>query len=149
MRKTLTLVGALAATVLPASIASAGGETPPPPPTCETVSASPTTLWPPNHKLRLITLTGETGILVTSVFQDEVLNGRGDGNTAVDAAAGPTANTVYVRAERSGRGDGRVYVISYTTTEGCTGTVTVGVPHDQGRRSAAVDSGLRVNSFGR
>ena len=40
-----------------------------------------------------------------------------------------------LRAERSGRGDGRVYTIAYTAKDpsgaSCSGTVTVTVPHDK------------------
>ena len=66
--------------------------------------------------------------------------------------AGPASNKVFVRAERSGKGDGRVYRIAFTGSDGkggeCTGSVTVGVPHDQGKGSTPIDSGQTVNSFG-
>ena len=59
---------------------------------------------------------------------------------------------MFVRAERSGTGDGRVYRIAFDGSDGaggtCSGTVTVGVPHDQRKGSTPVDSGLSVNSFG-
>lgn len=135
---------------------------PPPnePPDCSTVTASPSTLWPPNHKFHLITLSGATDpegdevtLTVTGVTQDEPVNGVGDGNTAPDAKAGPSSNTVFVRAERSGTGDGRVYRIAFTGTDPdggtCTGTVLVTVPHDQGQGSTAVDSAPpSYDSFG-
>ena len=63
------------------------------------------------------------------------------------AAAGPEA-TPSVRAERDGNGDGRVYHISFTATGSsgsCTGSVTVGVPHDQGH-GGPVDQGALYNS---
>ncbi len=86
------------------------------------------------------------------VTQDEPLSGKGDGNTSPDAKRGPAPHKVYLRAERSGRGDGRVYRVSFTAADGkggvCRGTATVGVPHDRGKRSKPIDSGLRVNSFG-
>jgi hypothetical protein len=83
---------------------------------------------------------------VTSVFQDEPTNGLGDGDTAIDAMI--VNGAVQVRAERDGGGDGRVYYINFTaTTDGgsCTGTATVGVPHDEGKR-AAVGQGPKFNS---
>jgi hypothetical protein len=91
-------------------------------------------------------------VSVTTVTQDEPLNTTGDGNTAVDAQRGPASNTGYVRAERSGNRDGRVYRIGYTAGT-CKGTVTVGVPHDQGNNASKggkvpIDSGLSYNSFG-
>ena len=129
------------------------------PPDCSGITASPNTLWPPNHKFHTVTLSGATDpdgdpvtLTVTGVTQDEALNGLGDGDTSPDAQAGASSNQVQVRAERSGTGDGRVYRISFTGSDGrggtCTGTATVGVPHDQGGGSTPVDSGQTVNSFG-
>jgi hypothetical protein len=127
------------------------------PPDCSGVSASPTVLWPPNHKLRTVTVAGATDpdgdavtITITGVTQDEPVNGIGDGNTSPDAVAGATAARVQLRAERAGGGDGRVYLIAYTATDpsgaSCSGTVTVSVPHDQNGASA-VDSTATYNSF--
>jgi hypothetical protein len=138
------------------------GYCPPPnePPDCSTVTASPSTLWPPNHTFRLVTLTGATDpdgdevtLTITGVTQDEPVNGIGDGNTSPDAQPGPSSNTVFVRAERSGRGDGRVYRISFTGADAaggtCSGTVTVGVPHDRGKGSTPIDSAPpSYDSFG-
>ena len=147
----------------PGSAAAAYYEYCPPPnepPDCSTVEASPTVLWPPNHELRLVTLSGGTDpdsdavtLTVTAVTQDEPLNGSGDGNTAPDAEAGTFSNTVRLRAERSGTGDGRVYRISFTGSDGeggtCSGTVTVGVPHDMGAGSTPIDSAPpSFDSFG-
>jgi hypothetical protein len=122
---------------------------------CDGVRVDSTVLWPPNHKYRLVKLTGGDGLTsrkVTGVTQDEPLNGTGDGDTAPDAKAGPSADQVYLRAERSGTGDGRVYRISFEGSDGsggtCTGSVTVGVPHDQGKGSTPKDSGASHNSFG-
>ena len=83
--------------------------------------------------------------------QDEPTNGLGDGDTAIDAVLG-SGNTLQVRAERSGLGDGRVYRISVTVTDGlggsCTGVARIGVPHDQsGVGSIPVDSGGVYNSL--
>jgi len=45
--------------------------------------------------------------------------------------------TFKLRAERSDSGDGRVYTITYQATDACgnttLATVTVTVPHDQGK----------------
>jgi hypothetical protein len=61
---------------------------------------------------------------------------------APDAQAGTTSSTVFLRAERSGTADGRVYRISFTVSDGnggtCTGGVTVSVPRSTG--STAIDS---------
>ena len=126
-------------------------------PLCTAVTAGPN-LWPPNHKMKTITLGGATDIdgnaltyNVTGVTQDEPTNGLGDGDTAIDAVLG-TGPTLQVRAERSGLGDGRVYRIAYTVTDGlggsCSGVATVGVPHDQSpARSTPIDSGGVFNSL--
>ncbi|HSL32030.1 MAG TPA: hypothetical protein VK871_00195, partial [Candidatus Limnocylindrales bacterium] len=82
---------------------------------------------------------------VLGVTQDEPLNGRADGNTAIDAKPGAASDQVWLRAERSGRGDGRVYRISFGVSDGlggeCSGVVTVGVPHDRGKHKVPIDSG--------
>lgn len=125
-------------------------------PVCTKLSAGPA-LWPPNHKLRLVTVSGATDpdgdpltTTITSVTQDEPLNDLGDGNTTPDAFAGPASNQAWLRAERSGLGDGRVYVLHVSVSDGvggkCTGTVAVSVPHDQSGRPA-VDSGQAYTDF--
>jgi hypothetical protein len=129
------------------------------PPDCSGVRPDLRTLWPPNHKYRLITLSGATDpdgdtvtLTITGVTQDEPLNGLGDGDTSPDAKAGPASEQVFVRAERSGQRNGRVYRIAFSGSDGkggtCTGSGTVGVPHDQGTGKTPVDSGQTVNSFG-
>ena len=120
-------------------------------PICTGVTGGPD-LWPPNHKLRLITLTGATDpdgdpvtTTVTGVSQDEPLDGLGDGDTSPDAFHGPVSSQVYLRAERSGLGDGRVYRIAFGVADthggSCAGTAFVGVPHDRGAHSTPIDSG--------
>lgn len=129
------------------------------PPDCSGVTVSVASLWPPNHKMSEVTLSGATDpdgdpvtITITGVTQDEPLDGLGDGDTAPDAQAGSASNKVLLRAERAGGGDGRVYRIAYAASDGkggsCSGTVTVGVPHDQRNGGTPVDSGLVVDSFG-
>lgn len=119
-------------------------------PTCTEVTAGDD-LWPPNHKFVLRTLTGAFDIdgdpvttTILEVTQDEPLDGLGDGRTTPDARPGPAGDQVELRAERSGTGDGRVYRISFLVEDGlggsCSGTVLVGVPHDQ-RGDPAIDSG--------
>jgi WD40-like Beta Propeller Repeat len=113
------------------------------PPECSHVTATPGTLWPPNHKLVPVGLSGATDpdgdhvtLTITGVTQDEPT-----GNSP-NAVLGPASNEVSLRAERDGAGDGRVYRIAFKATDGrggeCSGTATVGVPHNRG--SVAVDS---------
>jgi hypothetical protein len=119
------------------------------PPDCSVLVVNPNSLWPPNHKLRLVTVTGasdpEGGSVtttVTGVTQDEPVNGLGDGDVSPDAVLGPASNQVRLRAERSGTRDGRVYRIAVSAEDElgltCSGTLRVAVPHDQAH--AAVDS---------
>jgi uncharacterized repeat protein (TIGR01451 family) len=125
-------------------------------PICTALTAGPP-LWPPNHKLHLVTVSGATDpdgnpltYTITSVTQDEPLNGLGDGNTSPDAFPVPASNQALIRAERSGLGDGRVYVLHVTVTDGlggeCTGTAAVSVPHDQSG-APAIDSGQAYTDF--
>jgi hypothetical protein len=108
--------------------------------------------------LRSISLSGATDpdndpvkLTISTVTQDEPLNGRADGNTSPDAVLGPGGDRLRLRAERSGRGDGRVYRIAFTATDpsgaSCSGTVAVTVPHDR-RGASAVNSGSTFNSLG-
>jgi YVTN family beta-propeller protein len=125
-----------------------------PPPNCSNAVASPNLLWPPNHKFVSIQISGIVNpapgavtISVTSIFQDEPVQSPGSGNTSPDAT-GVGTSTPSVRAERDGDGDGRVYHIAFTATGAsgsCTGSVTVGVPHDQGH-GGPVDEGALYDS---
>ncbi|RZU48664.1 hypothetical protein EV385_0382 [Krasilnikovia cinnamomea] len=130
-------------------------------PVCTAVKADKGALWPPNHKFVTVSLGGatdpdgdSTALTITGVTQDEALNGTGDGDTGPDAAWVNAAvkDKVQLRAERAGTGDGRVYRIAYSVSDGkggtCTGTATVGVPHDQGHGPAVDTASVVVNSFG-
>ncbi len=109
------------------------------PPAVTSVTASPSRLWPPNHKMVPVTVTtsaadvcGAASCEIASVTSNEPANGHGDGNTATDwEITGP--RTVNVRAERSGGGDGRVYTLTVRCTDptgnASTGTTTVTVAH--------------------
>lgn len=124
-------------------------------PDCTNVMPSQDVLEKPNHKMRSISLSGATdadedsiSYIIVSIFQDEAVRGKGSGNTGPDGA-GVGTDTAQVRAERNGKGDGRVYVISYTASDGnggdCNGSVSVGVPHDK-RGDPAVNSGATFDS---
>ena len=102
-------------------------------------------LWPPNHQMVAVGITGvsdpdnNTTITITGVTQDEPTNGLGDGDTAIDAVI--DGGTVLLRAERSGKGDGRVYRISFTASDlegSASGVVKVAVPHS--KKKPAIDS---------
>lgn len=125
-------------------------------PECSAAAPSTAKLWPPNHKFVPVSVEGitdadedATTVTITSIFQDEPVNDAADGNTAPDGQ-GVGTDTAEVRAERSGQGDGRVYVIGFTASDGdgatCDGTVAVGVPHDKGGKSVPVNSGATYDS---
>jgi hypothetical protein len=124
------------------------------PPDCSNVTPSTDSLFPPNHKMNDITIDGVTDpdgdtvtLSIDGITQDEPTNGTGDGDTSPDGD-GVGTDTAQIRAERSGTGDGRVYEITFTADDGnggmCTGSVSVGVPHD--KKSTAVDSGQNFDS---
>lgn len=145
-RKTslLTAFGLLAGTAIAVPAALAGpsnpaggtGQT-----SCNdgTVTWSPTTLWPPNHKMQTITISyadtdgdsDSTTIAVTSITNNQTVNGVEDvgaGNPhLVDSTPGtpgtgsdpstPAVTTAQVRAERSGPDGSRVYTITVQCTD--------------------------------
>lgn len=118
------------------------------PPDCSAAAAAPTLLWPPNHGLTNVAITGVTDPIglplmleVTAVRQDEPVSPPSRGEVAGPDAVVPPGPVppgvaaVQLRSERLGGGDGRVYHIAFTATnsEGgqCAATVNVCVPHDQ------------------
>jgi hypothetical protein len=115
------------------------------PPVIESISANPDVLWPPNHKMVTVTLSVDvsdncgngTNCQITEVSSNEPVNGPGDGNTAPDWEITGDL-TVNLRAERTGKGSGRIYTITVMCTDASgnssTGTVTVTAPHDKGKK---------------
>lgn len=113
-------------------------------PTISSVSASPNTLWPPNHKMVRVNVAVSASdncsavtSRITSVTSNEPVNGRGDGNTAPDwIVTGPL--TLLLRSERAGPGTGRIYTITVQSSDASgnvsTATTTVVVPHDQRKK---------------
>jgi len=107
------------------------------------VSASPNTLWVPNHQMTDVTVsytTADNCSLPTaiscalSVASNEPINGLGDGDQTPDWTVVDNHH-VKLRAERSGTGTGRVYTVTITCTDQAGRTssqaVTVNVPHNQ------------------
>jgi len=125
------------------------------PPEC---GATPIELWPPDHKFVTVSIAGVTDpdgdsltTNIVGISQDEPLRGRGDGNTCPDGK-GVGTSSASVRAERSGKGDGRVYHVSFTASDGkggqCTGSVRICVPHDRRPGHVCGDDGLVIDSTG-
>ncbi len=128
------------------------------PPVCTAAAVSPGLLWPPNHKPRYITIGGVVDpdggvptVKFTSVLQDEPTNTQGDGDTTQDAGIENNGAAGWVRAERLGGEDGRVYILGFTARDAqgasCSGTVFVGVPHDRGNHNQPIPSPGRWNSI--
>jgi len=116
------------------------------PPSVITISATPNVLWPPNHKMVPVTLSVSTSdncdpepvCQIVSVSSNELDNAQGDGNTAPDWEITGDL-TVNLRAERSGKGTGRIYTITVRCTDEAGNTteqqIVVTVPHDQGNKT--------------
>jgi hypothetical protein len=122
------------------------------PPNASLAQPSVACLWAPDHRLVSVGIVGVSDpndnatITIDGVTQDEPTNGLGDGDTSVDAVINP-GGTVLLRSERSGKGDGRVYHVSFTASDlegSASGVVTVCVPHD--RKKPAVDGGELFDS---
>ncbi len=130
------------------------------PPDCSNAASSVAQIWPPNHKMVNVNVFGVTdpdgdavAIAITGIRQDEPVNGVADGDTSPDGA-GVGTDTAQVRAERAGSkkvpGDGRMYHIGYTASDGkgdtCSGVVKAGVPHDQRPGATIIDGGPLYDS---
>jgi len=123
-----------------------------------TLSDDPIVLWPPNHKYHTFEISdfvisvedicdadvGIDDIVITLVSSDEPENvqGGGDGNTWDDIVI-LDAQTVKLRVERQGSGNGRVYTINFEVTDASGNTATgfykISVPHN--KKSTAIDDG--------
>jgi hypothetical protein len=111
-------------------------------PVFASLTASPTSLWPANHKMVAVTLSATATDLAGSPVTFKILsatssepdNGLGDGDTAGDIAiTGPMK--LNLRAERAGGGPGRVYTITVEARDAAgntsTRTATVSVSHNK------------------
>ena len=130
------------------------------PPSCANVKPSKTKLWPPRHKFIVITLSGATDAdgdlltyAITKVTQDEkvvkAISKTDKGPDAQRVAGKP--NQIKLRAERIGDGNGRVYRIFVTVSDGqggtCSKKVKVGVPKNK-NGNAFDNMNKSYNSFG-
>lgn len=111
------------------------------PPDCSSAKANPSLIWPPNGRVVPVAIQGvgdpdggTVTIRITGISQDEP-------GASWSGIGTPVAR---IRAERDGRGDGRVYHIAFDATDpsgaACTGEVTVCVPHDS-RTKTCGDAG--------
>lgn len=112
-------------------------------PVITSLNASPAVLWPPNHQMVSVKVSGQADEAVSavtgrilSVTSNEPDNGLGDGDTAGDIVI-TGSDTVNLRAERAAKGNGRIYTILFEARDAAgnasTKTVTVTVPKSQGK----------------
>ena len=120
-----------------------------------TLELTTATLWPANHKMVLAAsgisssdICDASPGLTVSVSSDEPANDKGDGNTEPDWEIidnGDGSFDVWLRAERDGRDDGRVYTVTAVALDGSgnstTATNTVDVPHSQGNSASSTGKG--------
>jgi hypothetical protein len=112
------------------------------PPRIDSVRANPATLWPPNHKMVPVRVVpgvfdvcdAAPACRILSVISSEPVTGKGDDTSPDWVVTGDLS--VDLRAERSGKGNGRVYTVKVECVDdsgnASRGTGTVKVPHDQG-----------------
>jgi len=115
------------------------------PPTITALSASPNTLWPPDHNMVPVSLAVSVtdicdpnvakSCLIVAITSNEPVLGAGSGNTSPDWQI-TGALTASLRAERSAPGGGRIYTLTVQCTDASgnssTKATTVQVSHDQG-----------------
>jgi hypothetical protein len=105
-------------------------------------TASPSVLWPPNHKYGEVRVNvtvfdicdPSPKITLVSITSNEPENSIGDGNTVNDVMI-VNDFTFNLRTERSGTGLGRIYTITYEVTDASGNSamvsVAIEVPHNQ------------------
>jgi hypothetical protein len=106
------------------------------PPSIVSVTASPSSVWPPNKQMIPVALWVTATDPVSAASCQLVSITGNDGATAADwLITGP--RTASVRADRSGGGQGRTYTLTVRCTDaagnGSSSSAIVFVPHDQGR----------------
>jgi hypothetical protein len=106
-----------------------------------TLALSPTTLWPPNNRMRTVSVTIGTSAPdghATTVELVSITSSEPGDDDIQGAAFGTDDRTFELRAQRLGNGPGRTYTVTYQVTDTVTGlsttaSTTVVVPHDQGQ----------------
>jgi hypothetical protein len=123
-------------------------------------SVAPTMLWPPDHKMVEITPSWTVSdecdttpdVSLVSVVANEGDDAIGDGHTSNDIQIGEDGS-IYLRSERSGISNDRIYTITYQAVDDCgNATVcgaTVSIPHDFKVLARIASRWLWANSSGK
>lgn len=107
------------------------------------VASAPSSIWPPNKDMfpiaTTVTATDDSGLPPTVRLLSITCNDEcNTSNDIADAAFGTDDRAFKLRADRTGGRNGRTYTISYEASDAAgnktTGTTTVIVPHDQGKK---------------
>jgi hypothetical protein len=118
------------------------------PPTLAGFSATPSSLWPPNHRLVPVEISVDAWDLCSEALDIRLVSATsnepgdvrrgGDGHTTEDiqdAEIGTADFSVLLRAERQGGRAGRTYTLTYEVRDAAGNLtsvpVTVSVAHDQ------------------
>ncbi|MEJ2708534.1 MAG: choice-of-anchor Q domain-containing protein [Anaerolineales bacterium] len=123
------------------------------PPVCSTAEPSTLIFWPPSNDFVAVHILGVTDpegspvtITIDRIFQDEPV---GSGTLSPDGR-GVGSAIAEIRSERDGDGDGRVYHIYFTASDGmggtCSGEVGVGISDNQGGGIEPYDDGPLYDS---
>ena len=117
------------------------------------ISTSATTLWPPNHDLVNVGLSfgatdnGCSGSATTSV---EILSDEDDVTSGGGEMSPDAKGMLFLRAERDGSSDGRVYLIRVTATDASNNTshgcAAVVVPHSMSAADVASVNAQAANA---
>jgi hypothetical protein len=106
------------------------------------ISVTPEILWPPNHKFVRITPSifvydicdVNPIVMIESITSNEPDDNRGDGHTMEDIIITDDGR-IFLRAERSGKGNGRVYTLTWRAIDSLgnasLASASVIVPHDK------------------
>ncbi|MFC1725742.1 FISUMP domain-containing protein [candidate division KSB1 bacterium] len=121
------------------------------------LSVSPEKLWPPDHQMFEIAVNivvnddtdPEPQVKLVSITSNGSDNSKGDGNFINDiqsADFGTDDSSFFLRAERSGNGEGRIYTIIYSAIDFSGNiafdTAYVKVEHDKGKLKKSVLSAI-------
>jgi len=111
-------------------------------------------IWPPNKKYHTFNVSDlvasasdscNSGVNLNSVVIQKVTSDEGSISDN-DIIIGANCQSVQLRADRNGNGNGRVYTITFRVRDAAGNTTTltrqVIVPHDQGNGNGAIDSGV-------